>query len=333
MRTFISNLLEPKTNGPEIGAMLVALLGVNVSASTLRKEIEEHPDYPSLLSISDVLNTYGVENIGIKFDLTKFTEIPVPFVTQLKGIKSDIIFFTIVKEIKGDIIHFLDPEKHRWGTLAIGDFLKRCSLVALLAEAGDDAGEKDYIKSRKEEKRKNSVHYFIALCIPAIAIVAGIISLAQYGISALLPFVFSILTLAGAFIGALLLLYEFDQHNPVLQQICSAGKKLNCGAVLRSKAAKIAGISWSAIGFSYFMGMLLLLLFSGMANPAALFAVSWVNAIAAPYVVFSVYYQWRVVKQWCVLCLCVGGYWYYNSQLRFLAVGILYYRLALLNQA
>lgn len=27
--------------------------------------------------------------------------------------------------------------------------------------------------------------------------------------------------------------------------------------------------------------------------------------LAAPYIVFSVYYQWRVVKQWCPLCLAV----------------------------
>jgi len=31
----------------------------------------------------------------------------------------------------------------------------------------------------------------------------------------------------------------------------------------------------------------------------------WLNSIALPYTVFSVVYQWRVAKQWCVLCLAV----------------------------
>jgi uncharacterized membrane protein len=307
MQHNLTKILESKTNGPEIAILLSTLLDVKVSGTTRTREIEQHPDNPSLLSISDVLNTYGVENIGIKFDNDKFTEIPVPFVTQLKGMKSGINFFTIVKEVEGDIIHFFDPEKHRWGSLAKDDFIERCSGVALLVEVGDDAGEKDYKKSRREEKRKTTEMYLIALCVPAIAIIAGIMALAQYGTSALLPFVLSMLTLGGAITATLLLWYDLDQHNPLLQQICSVGKKVNCGAVLHSKAAKIAGISWSAIGFSYFFGMLMLLLFSGIASPAVLFIASWINVVAVPYVVFSIYYQWRVIKQWCVLCLCVCG--------------------------
>ena len=32
-----------------------------------------------------------------------------------------------------------------------------------------------------------------------------------------------------------------------------------------------------------------------------------INILALPYTIFSVYYQWRVAKQWCVLCLVVQG--------------------------
>ncbi|SDP99827.1 Protein-disulfide isomerase [Mucilaginibacter sp. OK268] len=300
---YLNKLLESKANGPEIALLLTTLLDVKISATTLTKEIEEHPDYPSLLSISDVLNGYGIENMGIKFDTDKFLEIPVPFITQLRGKKSTTNFFTIVKDFNGDNVRFFDPEKHKWGTLAKESFLKNCSGIALLAEAGGSAGEKDYIKIRRIEKRKNNIQYITALSIPAIVLIAGITAFMQYGSGVLLPFVFTLLTLAGGITGALLLWYEIDQHNPVLQQICGGGKKANCAAVLQSKASKIAGVSWSAIGFSYFMGMLLLLLFSGIGNPGVLFTVAWLNAVASPYILFSVYYQWRIAKQWCLLCL------------------------------
>lgn len=36
-----------------------------------------------------------------------------------------------------------------------------------------------------------------------------------------------------------------------------------------------------------------------------IFIISWFTILAAPYTIFSVYYQWRVVKQWCVLCLVI----------------------------
>jgi hypothetical protein len=43
----------------------------------------------------------------------------------------------------------------------------------------------------------------------------------------------------------------------------------------------------------------------GVTNPNTLFVLAWLNILAVPYVFFSIYYQWQIAKQWCVLCLCV----------------------------
>ena len=300
-------IFEAKNNGPEATVLLLDTIGVKITQTTLVKEIEGHPDYPSLLSISDVLNGYGVENVGMKFNPYRFIETPTPFVTQIKGIKSTINFFTVVRDINDDKTLFFDPEKHRWESLPNDSFLERCSGVVLLVEAGDNAGEKDYGKKRKIEKQKRSFEVFIACSIPILVLITGVVAFMQDGMEALLPFVFSILTITGGITGVLLLWYELDQHNPLLQQICSAGKKINCGAILQSKASKIAGVSWSVIGFSYFVAILLLFLFEGLTNPKILMITAWLNLATIPYIVFSVYYQWRIAKQWCMLCLCVQG--------------------------
>lgn len=189
----------------------------------------------------------------------------------------------------------------------ITDFLERCSGIVLLTEVDEDAGEKEYDKKIRIEKRERAVQNLYVFWLPAVMIIAGIMAFMQAGTGAIFPFIFLLLTLAGSIASFLLLWYELDQYNPLLQQICSAGKKVNCGAILNSKASKIAGISWSTIGFSYFMGNLLLLLFWGITSPQALFASAWLNLIAVPYVFYSVYYQWRVARQWCVLCLFVQG--------------------------
>ncbi|MDP3666877.1 MAG: hypothetical protein Q8R50_09360, partial [Sediminibacterium sp.] len=68
MKHFLDNLFEVKNNGTEVAILFVNLLNVKISNNTLKTEIKEHPDYPSLLSISDVLNRYGVENIVAKFE-------------------------------------------------------------------------------------------------------------------------------------------------------------------------------------------------------------------------------------------------------------------------
>src|SRR5260221_6683090 len=101
----LAKLLEPKSNGPQITSLLTELLDVKISEGTIKKELEQHPDYPSLLSISDVLASYGIENLTVNVDHDKIVNAPMPFITQIKGSKNDINFFSVVKGIANDSIH------------------------------------------------------------------------------------------------------------------------------------------------------------------------------------------------------------------------------------
>jgi uncharacterized membrane protein len=305
MNLFFKRLFEPRSNSPEITKLLLQELNVPVTATTIAKELEEHPNYNSLLSISDVLNRFGVENLAARFEGDKLFALPTPFIVQLRGINGGADNFTIVKKAEGDSVFYFNPTAHKWNYSNRNNFLTLYKGVVLLTEAGESSGEKDFVKNLKVERRKRRQSIFTMLFIPLLLCVAGGMSILQYGVSILPSVIYGLLSLVGASIGFLLLWYELDQHNPALQQICSAGKKINCGAVLQSGAAKIAGISWSVIGFTYFMGSLLLLLFAGFNNPQVLFVLSSFTLLASPYVFFSIYYQWRVAKQWCVLCLCV----------------------------
>ena len=74
MQQLFVKLFDPKPNGPETAWLLANLLQVKIPRSTLKKEIEEHPDYPSLLSISDGPNNYGIET-QIQGDLFNGSEI------------------------------------------------------------------------------------------------------------------------------------------------------------------------------------------------------------------------------------------------------------------
>jgi hypothetical protein len=62
--------------------------------------------------------------------------------------------------------------------------------------------------------------------------------------------IISSIKLMGIIVTGLLLWYEVDKANPILQQICTAGAKTNCNAILSSKQAKLFNFfSWSEIGF------------------------------------------------------------------------------------
>lgn len=299
------SLFESKSNCPEATLLLLNALNVKVPETLIIRDIEEHPDYPSLLSISDILNSYGIENMAIEVDANKFAEVPAPFITQIMGTGKGINFFTVVKAINTESIHFYDPENHRWISDSLPNFQLRCSRIILLAERSDNVNENDFAVQIRKEQLSKIAGFGIIFFIPVIIVISGILTLIQDGSPILLPFLFSLFTLSGAGVGLLLIWSELDQHNPALQQICRGGKKINCAAVLQSKAAKVMGVSWSSIGFSYFSGMSLLLLLDGINNPGALFIIAWLNIIALPYTVFSIYYQWYIVKQWCVLCLFI----------------------------
>jgi uncharacterized membrane protein len=114
----------------------------------------------------------------------------------------------------------------------------------------------------------------------------------------------SFLKIVGLATAVMLLIYETDKGNSFVRNLCSAGGHVNCDAVLGSKGAKIAGITWAEIGFFYFASTFLLLCFS-VSFADKKFLLAGASAFAAPYIFFSIYYQWRVVKQWCPLCLTV----------------------------
>jgi len=46
-------------------------------------------------------------------------------------------------------------------------------------------------------------------------------------------------------------------------------------------------------------------LVSGIDNPVMLALLSWLNVAALPYTIFSIYYQAKVARHWCVMCLAV----------------------------
>ena len=66
---------------PNVKATVVflKLLNVKVNAVTVNEILQNHPDWPSLLCISDSLNKWNVPNEAGKIDVTNIDELPTPF--------------------------------------------------------------------------------------------------------------------------------------------------------------------------------------------------------------------------------------------------------------
>lgn len=102
----------------------------------------------------------------------------------------------------------------------------------------------------------------------------------------------------------MLLQKQIYAHGQYADKICSLFKQKDCNDVLESDAAKLFGwISWSEIGLGYFLSNLLLM----AACPTLMPYLIIVNILTLPYTIWSIWYQYKVVKQWCMLCMVVQG--------------------------
>ncbi len=282
---------------------LLKQLNIKVTDTTVNEIILNHPDYPSILSISDALSAWHLKNVTIKIEPDKLAELPVPFIAFIKSSGDS---FVLITGIRNDKVFYLDA-KNKTKTKNLSEFRQQFSGVVLLAEANENSGEADF-KKAKQKQRIQQLKIPAFITIGLLLIAADIINSPINNLFATAFSFLLILKFAGALVTVLLLWYDADKANPTLQKICSGRGKTNCTAILNSRAAKIFGLSWSEIGFFYFAGGFLILLISlnNQVDSLLIFQlIQLFNLVTLPYVFFSIYYQWRLVKQWCPLCLTV----------------------------
>lgn len=287
-----------------VACCYIKALNIPLTKTSLKQNLRENPYFPSLYSLSNIFERFHIEHAAFKIDKENFENLNAPFIAYLKN-QATGKDFVLVTSVTENEVHFID-ENTKVKKVAKQDFLKDWENIVLQAEPEANSGEKDYQLNRKKEIAETNKTY--SLIAAATLIFLSTVYFSLHSLPGNLLFSASVLLaikIMGLAITILLLVYEIDKSNAFVKSICTAGKQTNCGAVLQSNAAKFLGMSWSEAGFFYFAATFLFLLFPGINFTTKIFILSIANAIAVPYILFSVYYQWKVVKHWCPLCLSV----------------------------
>lgn len=302
MKNSLKNILHsPRDNITACTIHLLELLQVNVTNKTVETALLSHPYYPSLLSIVDSLSQWGIDTAGMNRTLEQLAELPLPFIVHLTTKGGQFFPVTTVTELH---IYYIDDQNAEC-QFTKDDFSSQWDGVVLLATADELSGESEYKVTKQKEWWDN-------MLVPVGLIILLLLGILKAGSFVIHPYVgatyftaLMVCKMIGMTVSGLLLWYEYDQHNPLLQKVCSIGKRTNCHAILSSSASKAIGnISWSEVGFIYFTGGFFYLLITGLSSIVFL---TILNILALPYIIFSVYYQAHIAKQWCVLCLTVLG--------------------------
>ena len=133
------------------------LLDIPVAKTFIRDRLMQHPDYPSLACITDVLDGLSIENASLVVDKERFHEIPVPFLAHSKVGGGDFLIVTDSKK--------LIKEQ--------SDFIEQWDGIAVMAEKPDEFNNYEnnkWIAKEKKEKEKVWFAGFTFFSLAAIAI-------------------------------------------------------------------------------------------------------------------------------------------------------------------
>ncbi len=283
-------------------------LEVPFTKSFFSKQLEANSYFPSIYSISEEFNYLNISNRCLKIKSTQLGEIPIPFLAYIKMKGTGGKDFVNVIKITDDSITYYDGKER---IISKDEFISGWSNIVFLAQTNDNSGEKDFLNNKKLERKENITNYLLSAGFAAILLFAIYKFVLTSG-ALLAPSLSITFTILGLAVSVLLLIYEIDKSNTFVKNICTGGVKTNCNAVLGSKAAKIFNVSWSELGFFYFSFLFLFLLIPGTIFEEKKSVFTYLSFLTASYIPYSIYYQYRIAKQWCRMCLFVQAILFLN---------------------
>lgn len=280
----------------------------------LRDYFESHPDHPSLLSLKDVIEKYGIKSAAMRKGEYTYDNFELPFVCAIQRSDWPSPAFSLVTDVGGDQITYSDPFAGKVLKGTLSDFDKIDKGVVLLLEGEDKRDEANILLNQKKERVKKFmgglpyVFAFVFLLFP-------LFYQFEQGISSFtwLSSAFLLTSFAGLIFTFVLIWFEIDSDNSFVREVCGGGKSksFNCGAVLNSPGSSFLGITWSSWGFAYFSTFFVSQVFYVGSMGVIKFWII-VSVLVSPYIVYSLIYQWKTVKQWCPMCVATQGVLFIN---------------------
>lgn len=274
---------------------LLKLFKIGISASEVEEVLLNHSDFNSMLSLSDALQNWNVDNMTIKIpkdSFNKIWELSIPFVAFLPEKTGE---FVLVTKINQQTITYFSGFTNKYEVESVSHFKRKWSGIALLI-LKEKATIKDifsyYLFFLKADVFKK-IDFFI-LIIFSIVIAFSFNSSIFYLL---------IIKVIGFYLGWELIKQYFRESNSIVSHICRIGNT-DCGGVLQSSEAKFLNlISFGELVFIYYAGGVSIIIFqpsplhSTLIGPLAI-----VNFIACLFTFLSIYYQAFKLKRWCLLC-------------------------------
>jgi len=140
----VSDLSE---NIPSVTYRLVRYFGIKITHDSVREFIKSDPDFPSLKSICNLFDNYGIINYALRIDEKDLIEIDRPFLAHInnKGWKMILVYSLN----KGRVL-FADSLAGK-KIMEVKEFIKLWDGVIIITESGSKTDQTDFSMKRADE--------------------------------------------------------------------------------------------------------------------------------------------------------------------------------------
>ena len=256
-------------------------------------QIQSHPDYPSLLSVSDTLTFFNIDNGAIPLEASQIELLPDQFMGILREANDEPQLYYIHKKgekyitIKDKVPFEIDHEtlESRW-----------LDLIFLI--------EKPDFENTNSIKKYKTLTVLFSSCIILFLL---LYFTSDYAISRLLFLLFPAI---GILFSIAALKELFGTKSTLINKFCNITTSTSCTAVVSSNKWKFFSvINFSDLSILFFTSQIFgLIIFLLSGNLLEYFTIQKILLlISVPVIALSLYYQKFVEKKWCPICLMIAS--------------------------
>ena len=259
--------------------------GYKIDGNKLELQLETHPDYPSIKSITDTLDYFLIENLVANVPKNSLDELPKTFIGLIK--EEGLHNVVLVEQTKYGVL-LIDSNFNK-KKLSFDSFIEQWEGIILAIEKN--------VSGIGVLPKVNSI-----LILPLLLL--GTLLFSLFFVNKMEILVYYLFSFIGLIISCFIVQEKWGLVNETVQKVCkSISSRGSCSEVINNEGFNLFNfITLSDACVAYFASSLLSFILFGY-DESVLVVVSMSST---PVVLYSVYYQLKVLKKWCALCLGVS---------------------------
>jgi uncharacterized membrane protein len=260
--------------------------GYKIDTNKFETLFLSHPDSGDIVSITDTLNDFNIENTVAEIPKESITELKDPFIAFVKNNNQNI--FVLAHLLNNEII-IIDTGNKKSIEVTIKEFSERWNGLVIVID------KKPILFELSKTNR--------LICVLTLAVLGLFLCLNSNSLNIFSVFHFG-LSVIGITLSIFIITHELGIKSSIVDKVCNLNTITNCSAVLSSQTGKIyKSIGLNDLGIVYFVVQILMWIILSIIDQNGFNSIFTISLLALPITLYSIYVQKSIIKKWCPLCL------------------------------